>query len=1359
MDIGKCLDYLLFMKPLFLAMFCALFFSAQGGVVINEFMAGSSDRRLSWSTNDVAHLGSGVPWQAPDYVDSAWSTGNLPAGYGFTGMSTDLTGTMLNQAPSLYLRKEFQVTPEQAAATNELDLPVDCNDGFVAYINGREVARANCGPTNQFIYASQAAYNVSTGSKQYYLGPASQWLVPGRNILAIQAHNAEQPSTVLVPEQITQHIPTPEFKINAGLVMLSSDAFIVYGNTGGAWKYFVGRYEPSGGVVDEGLINTNYTAPQGDEGDYDQPAAFVDWVELYNNDSSPVNLTGWSLTDDATKPTKWYFPANTTIPANGFLLVLCDDRDEANAPAGPALRIHSNFKLSRQGEYLGLYNALGTVVDGQSPNYPPQIFSCSYGRNPTNTSQFGYFDTATPGSTNTGSFYPAQVAAPQFKDSANADLPGGLYSTGSLTLQLLGSTPGSVVRYTLDGSEPTLLNGFTYGSALSLSQPNDNTGTVIRARAFLNGWLPSDVVTHSYLLKQPSALTNVPVLMLTADPGRDFYKPHGIMAITGGSWVPVDSGSVWQSGSSADYNNAEGDGYPFERATHFEFYAPTGYYPTNQAPVRDDIGLRMSGSPYQRPRYTLQNVATDSPWVTWNTLEKPSFNIYFNSDYGSDPFDYMLFTNYPVHKFEHLRLRAGKNDNYNPFITDELVRRLWIDMGHVGARGLFCSMYMNAAYKGIFNLTERFREPLFQEHYGSDASWDVDYSWEWVDGDSTAFYQLLSTLDTDLTLPANWQTVTNQMDIDNVADYYLLNTYCAMWDWPGNNFVIARERSTGPNSRFRFAVWDAEGGFNVNSYYNKPVNYNTISNDLLLDPNDGNYLPRIFKRLATSPEFKLRFADRVNLQLFNGGMLDDRDPDAAGPLKSHFAQRLGELVAEVGPLVLYNTGSSLSTSAFDIWVAPGTGRRSYLLGTTAGRQMLRDAGFWPVTEPPVFSQFGGTVPTNYSLSITSAIATAGQTATIYYTLNGQDPRLTGGALNSAAIAYTNAFLVNELLTVKARARNNTTSEWSPITEATFNLAAQPASSNNLVIAEIMYHPPKETVVEAAAGITDAETFEFVRLMNISSAPVDLSGIQFTVGITFNFSSGSIRYLSPGASVLIVNTLNSFQTRYGHAYDSLIAGQYAGNLSNSGERLRLQATDGSTLRDFTYDDDVPWPTSPDGNGPSLILHNPFSNPDHSLATNWMASAMPGGMPGGFANPETYSTWRNLFWDSSVSTNDAVSGPNADPDGDGLNNLAEYLYGLNPTLVTAAPRVVPAIEAINAAPHLTFSILLSGGASDVTVIPQFSSDLLTWSNNASILQLLQSTADDDGRVAWKYYDTSALTTNAQRFVRFQFNFNLH
>jgi len=61
-------------------------------------------------------------------------------------------------------------------------------------------------------------------------------------------------------------------------------------------------------------------------------------------------------------------------------------------------------------------------------------------------------------------------------------------------------------------------------------------------------------------------------------------------------------------------------------------------------------------------------------------------------------------------------------------------------------------------------------------------------------------------------------------------------------------------------------------------------------------------------------------------------------------------------------LVQYNMGQPLNLSAFNSWTAPGSGRRSYLLGSVPGRQMLRNAGLWPLTEPPVSSQYGSSVP-------------------------------------------------------------------------------------------------------------------------------------------------------------------------------------------------------------------------------------------------------------------------------------------------------------------------------------------------------------------------------------------------------------
>src|ERR1051325_4941618 len=196
----------------------------KSAVVINELYASPSDHQLTWTSNGIPRLGSGVSWVEPEFNERGWSIGNLPAGYGFGGLSTDLSSTMKDKTPSLYLRKEFFLTSTQASFADALILAVEYDDGFIAYLNGREVARSNCGPTNRFIYASQPAYNPSTNSglTEINLGPANTLVVPGRNVLSIQAHNAEQPSTPANPGLIIQHLPTPQFKINAGLRVSSS---------------------------------------------------------------------------------------------------------------------------------------------------------------------------------------------------------------------------------------------------------------------------------------------------------------------------------------------------------------------------------------------------------------------------------------------------------------------------------------------------------------------------------------------------------------------------------------------------------------------------------------------------------------------------------------------------------------------------------------------------------------------------------------------------------------------------------------------------------------------------------------------------------------------------------------------------------------------------------------------------------------------------------------------------------------------------------------------------------------------------------------------------------------------------------
>ncbi|HEY5912977.1 MAG TPA: lamin tail domain-containing protein [Verrucomicrobiae bacterium] len=1335
--------------------------SSHGAVVINEFVAASSERRLARDAEGVARLGTGLAWNDPAFNDASWSNGFLPAGYGFTGLVLDLASSMKDKTPSIFLRKAFVASTAQAESTNQLVLAVQYNDGFVAYLNGREVARHNCGPTNHYVFANEPAANISTNSGvvDIALGRAAAWLVPGRNVLAVQAHNAEQPSTINDPTRITKHLPTPEFRINVGLRIAPPDTnaapsyLIQVGSNGGLWKYFVGRAEPSGGLVDLGLLTRTFVPPTGEEDDFDSPSAFSDWVELHNDGAVPANLAGWSLTDDENNAGKWRFPTNATVPAFGFLVILCDNRDEANAPAGPATYLHTNFRLNDEGGYLGLFDDAGRFVDGLPVHYPPQVSYCSYGRNPADPTQFVYLATASPGTTNFGDVFSGRTGDLEFTDALGTNQPGGLYTNSSLTLHLRPEMPGDIVRYTLDGSEPTEWHGFTYTNPLVLTQTLDKTGLVVRARTVLPDKVPSRVKTYTYILRQPAGLKKNAVLCFTGEPGLTFYDPDGLMAIYGGQY-PTNGNMIWLANGPQSYNWAIGDGSPFEREVRLEYYFPPGLYPTNQEPLRGNIGLRLSASSYSRPRLKLTNPEGTSPWPN-SASQKPSFNLFFNGEFGPGKLDYNLYTNYTTREFEHLRLRAGKNDISNPFITDELVRRLYLDMGQAGARGLFCSVYVNGIYRGIFNLCERFREQFFQAHFRSDLAWDVNYINTWVSGDSVVFNQLLAALDRDLLSAANWQAVTNLVDLDNTADYYLLNIYCAMWDWPGNNYVVARERSSGPLSRFRFGVWDAEGAFAVITS-SRSTAYNTITNDLIVPPSSSKYtvgLSRIFRRLSTSPEFRLLFADHINERMFNGGVLDDRDPDGAGPRKHHVAERLDELVKEAGDLVKYSSGQAIKQTAFTAWWGSTNGRRAYLLGNTPGRQQFRDSGFWPVTEPPVFGQHGGAVYPGFTLSITSFVASAGQTANIYFTTDGSDPRRPGGALQASAQLYSDPILIPGLVTIKARARNNSTGEWSPLTAATFAPDAVPASAANLVLAELMYHPPDATAAELAAGYNNADDFEFARLQNIGPSPIDLAGVGFTDGVTFDFTASPARFLGSGGNILVVANLGAFQQRYGHACDPLIAGVYGGSFANGGERVQLVDANGLTIRDFTYDDVSPWPAAADGDGPSLVLLEPGLNPDHADPSSWTVSSIPGGLPSGSPSPQSYAAWRAFIWDPVIAADDSVSGPGADPDGDGVCNALEYAFGSDPLRRSAQPVIEVSTDDFDSDLHLMVTVRLSPWARDAIFAWESSSDLLNWESAASSLDLVSSEPSPAGLAEQRFRELSPLSANALRFLRLQ------
>ena len=143
-------------------------------------------------------------------------------------------------------------------------------------------------------------------------------------------------------------------------------------------------------------------------------------------------------------------------------------------------------------------------------------------------------------------------------------------------------------------------------------------------------------------------------------------------------------------------------------------------------------------------------------------------------------------------------------------------------------------------------------------------------------------------------------------------------------------------------------------------------------------------------------------------------------------------------------------------------------------------------------------------------------------------------------------------------------------------------------------------------------------------MNISNQTIDLTNVRFTLGILFTFPNGYL--LAPGARVLIVRNMASFTS----AYPGVPAGQIAGifangtSLATNGAQLQLVDAASADIRNFSYDNKAPWPESPDGGGPCLVLMRPTTNPDHSIGTNWRASYAAGGSPGA-SDALSYNTW--------------------------------------------------------------------------------------------------------------------------------------
>lgn len=677
-----------------------------------------------------------------------------------------------------------------------------------------------------------------------------------------------------------------------------------------------------------------------------------DWIEIYNQTDWPINLGGWGLSDKQSNPLKWQFPPNTILNGRSYLIVFASSKSKNYVD--PAGYLHTTFSLSAAGEYLGLSRPDGTVVHAyqsvlneQTAEYgfPAQRDNISYGM--LGGSEY-YFSLPTPGQENRQSFL-GFVDEPEFSHER------GYYENGfSLTLSC--QTSGATIRYTTNGTDPTLSNGITYTSPIAISAATTQ-GVVVRAAAFKAGYAASAIKTKTYLMKSSSVLKGLPAVCLSGSPGEVFYNPNGVMAIVGGAW----GSNGWYPISSTDYNNVIQHGENFERPVSMEYMRSDRDYE-----FQEDCGLRVHGSAWMRPRYTVPPQTG-----TWWGDNKYSFRLYFRSMYGDTAFNHAVLDQFPeVDKIDTLVLRAGHNDQSNPFVRDEMIRRLQYAMSGYGSRGTFVNLFINGDYKGYYNLCERIDEDYCQQWFDSDQKWDI-VGWvvpgntasylEARDGDMVAFNAFINyATSNNLTNPVYYNEVVRQLDLDEFVDYNIVQTWGGNWDWPHNNWSAAAERSA--NRKWRFFVWDAEGCMD-----------NNTSNDRfgeLLNSN-GSPLSKLFRALWANDDFKLLFCDRLQKHF-----LEDDGMMSKARLNSLFWQLASEVQG-----VIPNINRFIPDTYIPV-------REDIYFNQCRSRSLFTFAGPRFIINGQDVRQ--DSVVENTQVSMQNA---AGQSGDIYYTLDGSDPRL------------------------------------------------------------------------------------------------------------------------------------------------------------------------------------------------------------------------------------------------------------------------------------------------------------------------------------------------------------------------------
>jgi len=730
-------------------------------------------------------------------------------------------------------------------------------------------------------------------------------------------------------------------------------------------------------------------------------------------------------------------------------------------------------------------------------------------------------------------------------ENPSVSIPGGFYS-GSQSISITALDPSTLIHYTLDGTDPKNTDP-VYVQPIII-----DTTTALRIRCYSDGKLPGDIVTQTYFVDEE---INLPFISLVTEPDNLFDDEIGIYVI-GTNGIP---GYCTDTPMNVNMD--------WERPVNIELYDVNGTLELNQR-----AGVKIFGG-CSRTRYPQKSLA-----------------LHARSIYGKGSFDVQLFKDKPIYEFESFILRSSADDCRYTMFKDAMGQAILEDMD-IDRQGYRPAVvFINGQYWGIHNIREKINEHYAAGNYDLDSDEinllkrNPESPWNIMHGSAEHYNIMINYVDRqDMTAEQDYDYVDNKMNLSNYIDYQIAQIYLSANDWPGNNIKFWRADS-GPHDKWRWIIYDLD-----NCFFYTDRNTLELATDPFCDcgwPNPP-WSTLLFRRLLINEQFKNEFIQRYAWHM-NTTFKANR--------VHHYIDSMKTIIEAEIPRHIVRWGGQTVPNP-EHWIGPTfNSMEEWEHNIDRMRQFISERR--PYARQHVIDHFRleGMVRMTVVNNQTEAgkIKIVGQNMIEEYHIGEyfQGVPIEVKAVSSLGFSFSHwEYIIDGK---EAKIFENQVVNILPEKDfsliAYFNNPTEP--DPGIVINEINYH----------SG--EAENpGDWIELYNQKDEIIDISDWILKDDNDeniFDFPSGY--EIEPNGYLVVCEDLAAFELVFKDSIN--VIGNLGFGLSNGGETISLYSPKLYLVDEVPYDDEDPWPTEPDGLGPTLELLDPSLY--NELAENWKAS---------------------------------------------------------------------------------------------------------------------------------------------------------